>query len=152
MGLLFHPVHLGIVSFFFVLFLIPAILYLITLQNALGKCPPVSRTMDPAMVWLLLVPLFNLIWSFFVVMALGKSLGNEFRRRGIPTPDPLPGQSIGMAMCICGCCGIIPIINFLAIPVQLVLWIVYWVKIAEFSRMLDVPVAAIYPPPPPAAY
>src|SRR5580658_3321228 len=134
MGLLFHTVHLGIVFFCFFLFLIPAIFYLLTLQNALAKCPLGSRTMEPGMVWLLLIPLFHLVWQFFVVMALGNSLGNEFRRRGIPCPDPLPGQSIGMAMCICGCCGIIPIINLLALPAAFVLWIIYWVKIAEFSR------------------
>src|SRR5579863_6262009 len=89
--------------FFFcgILFLIPAIFYLLTLQNALAKCAPVARTMEPGMVWLCIIPLFSVIWNFFVVMALAKSLGNEFRRRGIPYPDPLPGQSIGMAMCIC---------------------------------------------------
>jgi hypothetical protein len=144
---LLQPTHLLIIFFIFGLFLIPAIFYLLTLQNALSKCAPMSRTMDPAMVWLMLIPVFHLIWGFFVVMALGNSLGNEFRRRGIPCPDPLPGQSIGMAMCICACCGIIPLINFLAGPATLVLWIVYWVKIAEFSRLLDLPPAA-YPPPP----
>jgi hypothetical protein len=147
MGLFFHPVHMAIFFFVGILFLIPAIFYLLTLQNALAKCAPVSRTMDPAMVWLLIIPLVHLIWGFFVVMALGRSLGNEFRRRAIPFPDPLPGQSIGMAMCICACCGIIPIINFIAGPAAFVLWIVYWVKIAEFSRALDVPVAMYTPPP-----
>ncbi|MFZ0301610.1 MAG: hypothetical protein WAL75_02950 [Terracidiphilus sp.] len=147
MGELLQPMHLFVIFIIFGLFLIPAIIYLLTLQNALGKCPPVSRTMDPAMVWLLLIPLFHLIWHFFVVMALAKSIGNEYRRRGIPCPDPLPGQSIGIAMCICGCFSIIPIINFLAGPAELVLWIMYWVKIAEFSRLLDLPPVAIPAPP-----
>jgi hypothetical protein len=148
MGDFFAPTHLMILMFFFsVLFLIPAIFYLLTLQNALTKCAPGARTMEPGMVWLLLIPLFHLIWSFFVVMALGKSLGNEFRRRGIPSADPLPGQNIGMAMCICGCCAILPLINFFAGPAAFVLWIIYWIKIAEFSRLLDLP-AALYPAPP----
>jgi hypothetical protein len=147
MGMLFHPVHLMLFFMVGVVFLIPAIFYLLTLQNALSKCAPPSRTMEPAMVWLLLIPLFSLIWSFIVVMALAKSIGNEYRRRGIPCPDPLPGQNIGMAMCICGCCGVIPIINLLAGPAAFVLWIVYWVKIAEFSRLLDLPSAAIPAPP-----
>jgi len=148
MGDLLQPTHLIVIGYFFcIVFIIPAIFFLLTLQNALTKCPPGSRTMEPGMVWLLLIPIFHLIWQFFVVMALGKSLGNEFRRRGIPCLEPLPGQSIGMAMCICGCCAIIPIINLLAAPAALVLWIIYWMKIAEFSRALDVPVALYTPPP-----
>ncbi len=143
----FHPFHLLIVFFVLGILLVPAILYLLTLQNALRKCAPGARTMEPGMVWLLLIPLFHLIWSFFVVMALAKSLGNEFRRRGIPSPDPLPGQSIGMAMCICGCCSVVPLLNLLAGPAAFVLWVIYWIKIAEFSRALDLPAAA-YPPPP----
>jgi hypothetical protein len=42
-----------------------------------------------------------------------------------------------MAMSICQCCCIIPILNILAGPVYFVLWIVYWVQVANFSRMLD---------------
>jgi hypothetical protein len=148
MGDLLQPMHLIVISFIFcILFLIPAIFYLLTLQNALTKCAPASRTMEPGMVWLLLIPLFSVIWNFFVVMALAKSLGNEFRSRGIPCPDPLPGQSIGMAMSICSCCGMIPIVNFLAGPAALVLWIVYWVKIAEFSSMINFPPVAFPVPP-----
>lgn len=143
----FQPMHLLIIFFIFGLFLIPVIFYLLMLQNALNKCAPVSRTMEPGMVWLMLIPLFHLIWQFLVVVALAKSLGNEYRRRGIPCPDPLPGQSIGMAMCICGCCGIIPIVGFLAGPAAFVLWIIYWIKIAEFSRILDFPPVAIPAPP-----
>jgi len=133
----------------FCIFLIPAVFYILTLQRALTKCSDQTRTMQPGMVWLLLVPLVSMIWSFFVVMALAKSLGAEFARRGIPMQDPLPGQSIGLAMCISICCCMIPIVNLLAGVASLVLWIMYWIKIADFSKMLDVaPIAAIPVPPP----
>jgi hypothetical protein len=89
------------------------------------------------MVWLLLIPLFNVVWNFLVVTALAKSLGNEFRLRNIPTNEPEPGKGAGLAMAICGACSIIPIVNILAIIPHLVLWIIYWVKIAGFSRRLD---------------
>jgi len=98
--------------------------------------------MQPGLVWLLLVPLFNIIWNFFVVLAIAKSLGNELRLRTIPSDDPEPGKSIGIAMCICGTCGIVPFLNILTGLVQFVLWIIYWAKIAEFSRRLDQVAAA----------
>jgi type IV pilus assembly protein PilA len=85
----------------------------------------------------LLVPFVNLVWQFFVVIGLADSLGNEYRARGVPNVEPEPGKSIGIAMCVCAACGIIPLVNVIALPAYLVLWIIYWAKIAGFSRILD---------------
>jgi len=113
------------------------IVYIAFLSGVLRKCSPASRTMEPGMVWLLLVPLLNVIWNFLVVTALARSLGNEFRLRNIPTDNPEPGKSIGIAMCVCGACSIIPIVNIIAALPNLILWIMYWVKMAEYARCLD---------------
>jgi hypothetical protein len=94
----------------FAVFLIPAIFYCLTLQKALNRCSPESRAMQPGMVWLLFVPLFNLVWQFFVVINVAKSLGAEFQKRGM-AEEPEPGKTLGLAMCILGCCGIIPVIG-----------------------------------------
>jgi hypothetical protein len=119
----------------FVGILVVIIGYYGLLSSILRKCSPASRTMQPGLVWLLLIPLVNLIWGFFVVSALGKSLANEFNSIGTPVEDP--GKSIGIAMCICHACGLIPYVNFLTLPTGFVLWIIYWVKMAGFSRRLD---------------
>jgi hypothetical protein len=141
MGDLLQPVHLLVLFFFFgVLFLLPAIFYILTLQGTLNKCAPISRTLDPGMVWLYIVPLVNLVFHFFIVIGMAKSLRNEFNRRGLPVAEAQPGYSIGIAMCICACCSIIPLLGLLAAIAHLVLWIMYWVKIAEYSRMLETPV------------
>lgn len=117
--------------------LVVGILYILALSNTLAKCSPVSRTMQPGMVWLLLVPIFCIIWHFFVVLAVARSLANEFRARNIQSPEPEPGKTIGIVMCVCGACMIIPFVNILAGLAGLVAWIMYWVKIAEYSRMVD---------------
>ena len=119
--------------------LVIGVFYLLTLMRTLQKCAPQSRTMEPGMVWLLLIPFFNWIWSFFVVTALSNSLANEFRVRGMVNAPREPGKQLGMWMSICWVCGIVPFLGVLASLAGLVLWIMYWVKIAEFSRMLDVP-------------
>jgi hypothetical protein len=139
MGELLQPWHILVLLAIAGVFMIPGIMFLLTLQNSLKRCAPDARTMEPGMVWLLLIPLFNLVWTFFVVMALGKSLGNEFRRRGIPCPEQYPAQPIGLAMAICNCCFMVPLLNLLTGVACLVLWIVYWVKIAGFSQVLDGP-------------
>jgi len=117
--------------------LLVAIFYVLTLSRALEKCSARSRTMQPGMVWLLFIPLFNMVWHFFVVLALARSLSNEFRARNVQNVEPEPGKSIGIAMCICGACAIVPLLNIVAGLAQLVLGIIYWNRIAGFSRKLD---------------
>jgi hypothetical protein len=138
MGDLLQPTHLLILMFVFsIFFLLPVIFYILTLSRALSKCSVTSITIEPGMLWLLLVPFVNLVWHFFVVIGLAKTLSNEFKMRNIPNMEPMPGQSIGIAMCVCTACGIIPVLGIFASLAGFVLWIVYWAKIAEFSRMLD---------------
>ncbi len=132
-----HPVlaTLGLMALVLVVIavmLVPTIFYLLTLQKALNRCSPESRAMNPGMVWLMLIPLFNLVWHFMIVLNMAKSLGAEFRKRGIPE-EAEPAQTLGLVMCISALlCG----------PVYLVCWIIYWVKIAGYSARLAVPAFA----------
>ena len=119
----------------FVILLIPAIFYILTLQKALNRCAPENRAMAPGLVWLLLVPLLNIVWGFFVVINMSKSLGAEFQKRGI-AEEPEPGKKLGLIMCILVCCGLIPILGAFCSLGALVCWILYWVKIAGFSSKL----------------
>ncbi|MGC2161074.1 MAG: DUF4328 domain-containing protein [Silvibacterium sp.] len=113
------------------------VLYILALSRALKKCSESSRTIQPGTLWLLLIPLVNLVWHFFVVLGMAKSLGNEFRGRNILNVEPEPGKAIGMGMCLCGACSIIPILGVLAGLAHFVLLIIYWIKINEYSRLLD---------------
>ena len=119
----------------FAIMLIPAIFYLLTLQKALDRCSPENRAMAPGLVWLMLIPLFNIIWGFFVVINIAKSLGAEFQKRGM-TEEPEPGKTLGLIMCILACCGWIPFLGIVASLGGLVCWIMYWIKIHGFSSKL----------------
>ena len=114
---------------------VPVIFYLLTLQKALNRCSPENRAMQPAMVWLLFIPVFNLVWHFIIVTSVAQSLNAEFRKRRI-AEEPAPGKSIGLAMCILNCCGIIPLLGLLCWLGALVCWILYWVRIAGLSAKL----------------
>ena len=118
-----------------VLMLLPKIFYLITLQNALSRCRPESRTLSPGLVWLLLVPLFGIIWHFFIVTGLSDSLTREFAARGTSMPGD-QGRSAGLAMCILNVCAFIPYLGGLCVLAGFVCWILYWVRIAECSSQL----------------
>jgi len=121
---------------FFLVILTAGIFYILSLQKALNRCSPENRAMEPAMTWLMLIPCFMLVWHFFIVINLAKSLGAEFQKRGIPE-EPEPGKTIGMVASICWCCSVVPLLNYIAFPASIVCWIVYWVKIAGFSKKLE---------------
>src|SRR5580658_6568217 len=116
----------------FAIFIIPWIFYCLTLQKALNRCAPENRAMGPGLVWLLFIPLFNLVWHFFVVINMAKSLGAEFQKRGIPE-EPQPGKTMGLVMCILSCCSLIPFLGTIVAVGFLICWIIYWVKIAGYS-------------------
>ena len=127
--------------------ILPTVFFILTQQRALSKCSPANQTMSPGLAWLQIIPLFGFVWQFFVVSAVANSLGNEFRTRGMMEEDK-PGYGVGLAMCITRICVIIPILGFFSLIASLVLWIVYWVKIAGFSQKLDRAPGTVYSPPP----
>jgi drug/metabolite transporter (DMT)-like permease len=126
----------------FGIFLIPFIFYLLTLQKAIERCDPQSRTTTPGSVWLLLIPLFNIVYQFIVVSNISQSLANEFARRGITNVEREPGKTLGIAMCILNITGIIPIIGIVLALGGLVCWILYWVKISNYSNQIALPLPA----------
>ena len=124
---------LTIVLVVFVIMLVPLVFYCLTLQKTLNRCSPECRAMNPGMVWLMFIPLFNLVWQFIVVLNMAKSLAAEFQKRGI-AEDPNPGQTLGMVMCVA---------NLICGPVGLVCWIIYWVKIAGYSSKIAPPPVSV---------
>jgi uncharacterized protein YacL len=109
------------------IFLIPGIFYLLTLQNTLKAVSPENRKMAPANVWLLLIPLFNIVWIFIVVTALANSLQREYEKYSVfKTSKPTYG--IGMAMIVLQLSSIIiPFANIAA----LVSWVIHWVQVNQ---------------------
>ena len=120
------------------IFLIPTIFYLITLQSTLEAISFENRKMPLSNVWLLLIPLFNLVWHFFVVNALADSIKAEAEAKNIRLDESRPGYDVGLAMCILHCCSVIPVIGVFATIGGLICWIVYWVKIAGYKNTLQV--------------
>lgn len=116
--------------------LVPVILYLITLQNTLKAISPGNRKMEPGMVWLLLIPLFNIVWNFIVVNRMADSIQAELRKKGVDVMER-PAYNVGLVMCIISCVTWISFIGSLASIGGLICWIIYWVKVAECKRKIE---------------
>lgn len=110
------------------------VLYLLTLFGTLQAVAPQNRRMEPGLVFLMLIPLFNLFWNFWVVIKLRDSLQAEFTARSLQGDGF--GYGVGLAMSILYICGIIPLLGLLALLAALICWIIYWVKMAGYKRQL----------------
>jgi hypothetical protein len=90
-----------------ILFLVPAIFYLITLQKTLEAISPGNRKMPAGQVWLLMIPIFNYVFQFIAVNKIADSIKEECYRLNIPTTEDRPTYNIGLTKNILSICGLI---------------------------------------------
>ncbi len=121
------------------------ILVLMVLYNALNRLPEQFRQMPPGQVFLMLIPLFNMVWLFFVVMKTSNSYRAFYEHYGVDRGDCSYG--IGLAWAICSASGIVPYLGFLGSLGALVLMIIYLIQVTGYKNEVEVvmrrePVAA----------
>lgn len=121
--------------------LIAGIFYLLTLRGALGHISPEHRELEPSKVWLVMVPFFGLVWHFIVVIKLCRSLKSAFEAQELPVEDPGFSSGLGMAVCPLFCVTALallfmPLVAAVVGVLFLVLWAIWWGKVAGYSRKL----------------
>jgi hypothetical protein len=72
---------------FLLLFYLPLVFFLFTLQNTLKIISSENRKMPPANVWLIIIPLFGILWQFIVVSRIADSIKNECVKLNIPVEE-----------------------------------------------------------------
>jgi hypothetical protein len=87
---------LALIGFIFPLWIIPAILA----YFALERIPVEDRKQEPALALLLLIPLFSLVWAFWVYPRIAASLESYFSRRGDRSVGDC-GRTLALVFCIC---------------------------------------------------
>jgi hypothetical protein len=106
------------------------IIYL--LYTCFQRIPPQHRLMEPAMVWLMLIPLFNIVWQFFVFIRLSRSFQQYFASKGRTDVGDC-GEALGLWGLILNLIG--------CFPVGVVLLIIYLVKVTSLKK--QIPVGAV---------
>lgn len=130
------PAALVFMAVFILLTIFPVIFYLLTLQGTLREISRENRRMQPEQVWLSLIPIFGIVWQYFIVSRVADSLYLEFRKRNIYVPEQKPGYNFGIAYCILISVSIIPMIGLLSVIGAAVCWVIYWVKISDYRNLL----------------
>lgn len=125
-----------IVLAFIALSVFPLVFYLLTLQRTLKEISTENRKMPPEQVWLSIIPVFGIVWQFFIVSRLSDSLALELAKRNVYAEERRPAYNIGIAYCILISAVIIPYINILASLGGLVCWVLYWLKVNDYRMLL----------------
>lgn len=121
-----------------------AVTICLLLQSALKRVPAEHQKMSPGLVWLLLIPLFNMVWLFFVVINTSGSFKSYFDAQERSDVGDC-GKGIGLAWAICAVASIIPMIGILIGLASLVLMIIYLVKATSLKN--QIPIADQWSPP-----
>lgn len=98
---------LSVFLIFFLIGLTIAILYLLNLQNTIKAAAPENRMMKPGYVWLLIIPLFNIFYMFYVAKKISATIAAEYAAKGQIPDNPRPTYMVGMSMAVCN------LLNFL---------------------------------------
>jgi hypothetical protein len=133
------------------------VLFCLSMQRTLNEVRQRNRAMAPGMVWLYLIPLFNVFWAIYMVVKIAESLRNEFRDRGWGTGTESFGKTVGLFWSVgnvssifLGCTvgavdaavkdpAVSAVLNLVNMGVSLALlvcWIIYWVQIYQYGTRL----------------
>ncbi|MDH7503268.1 MAG: hypothetical protein QHJ82_11245 [Verrucomicrobiota bacterium] len=105
------------------------------LMSCFKRIPAAHRKMEPALVWLLLIPGFMIVWNFFVFPKLSESYLSYFTAQGRSDVGDC-GRGLGLAYAVCCVCSMIPYIGILGGLAALVLLILYLVRAFELKRQM----------------
>ena len=128
-------VQIVVIGIGFLVGLAIQILFFLTLSKCLKRCDQRNRHMEPGEVWLGLIPCFNWYWNFQLAARIDKSLRDEFRDRGLRRHDDYGGKP-GHTWALMTVLSLIPCVNYVTSVIALIYFIIYWVKIAGFSKEL----------------
>jgi hypothetical protein len=105
------------------------------LYLAAQALPPAHRKLAPGLVFLLLVPVLNFFWLFYVVMKLSEGYKEYFAAN--PRGDVGDcGQGIGLGWAVASLCIIVPLANRFAGIAALILMVLYLVKMSQLRGMV----------------
>ncbi|UCG16339.1 MAG: hypothetical protein JSV19_13695 [Phycisphaerales bacterium] len=119
-------------------------------SNCFQSVPQEYRQQSPGMVWLLMIPLFNVVWNFFVYPKLAQSFKAYFDANGVQDVGDCGGQlAMGFCICVAGAVvlGFLPVLGFLsplAALASVVLLILVLVKANDLKKRI--PAGAGAPP------
>jgi hypothetical protein len=139
-------------------FVVIAVLFLLTQQNTLKAVKPENRRMQPGLVWLQMIPLLGQVWQFFVIARIADSIKKErtsFREDSIVGISDYsaaeqwgkrPTYAMGLTYSILLWCNVLiefrsrydefQEIHGLIGLCMMACWIIYWIQLAVIKKKI----------------
>lgn len=132
---------------FLLLYFAGIAVYTLSLRNTLLVITPANRTIAPGMVWLLLIPAFNLAWHFVLVHKLSDSITKELRQRTGQSDDK-PAYGIGIiatsAVTLSSLINVltsnnwpISVVSGLIALFGMICGTIYWIRIIRYKQRIE---------------
>ena len=132
---LLRPAHFIIFFYLFLFGFALNILVVFLLYTDFERIPRNFRKLESGLVWLLLIPCFNLVWNFFVFPKLSDSFKAYFDSVGDTTVGNC-ARDLGFGYSIVTAASAIPFVSCLTGPVSLVLVILFLVKANDLKNRI----------------
>lgn len=119
--------------------LVAQVVFLLNLQQILSEIRKENRTVKPGNVWLLFIPLFNLIYPFILYPAISNAIKKEFASRKFDNTGSF-GLELGIILASIAILAIIPFdMSRIAFGISyFAVWIAYWSKMHGYKVDLEI--------------
>ncbi len=123
-------------AFLIIIPFVTFVFYIRAISKTIKAIDPEYRTQSPGMAWLLLIPVFNVIWFFFLLKSIKTGFLRMYENKKISQPIDT-GYSYGIAMGCCWAAIFIPKLIFIALIPMFVFSILHWTKLNNARKRLS---------------
>ncbi len=122
-----------LLAFLIIIPFVAFVFYIRAISKALSVIEPAHRKQAPGMAWLLLIPVFNVIWFFFLLKAIKQGF-EEMTETRLLSQRIDTGYHYGIAMGCCWAASFIPKLIFVSLIPMFVFSILHWTKLNNARR------------------
>ena len=106
------------------------------LHECLRSIPPPFRKQDPDKVWFLLIPLFNLVWNFYVLLPMSQGYQAYFAGKKRTDVGDC-GYGFNKTTCILAVTSLIPVLGIVITLIADIFYILSLVEAWKYKKMID---------------
>ncbi|MFC4158144.1 hypothetical protein [Chitinimonas lacunae] len=111
------------------------ICHALVLQRAMDVLSPDNRPFPGLTIWISFIPLLGCLWYVVYILKLSAAIERELARRCRIADTGQTPTALVLIACLVLC--LIPDLRLIVVPLAVVMWLVYSIKMLQYRRMLE---------------